>query len=235
MLVNKVQMLKIGLSLSFLCVLIACQDVKKTQTAASAHEQEQKQVHTESVASAAISEHPASAAKVIEIEPKIQSKAEGKAEIPQVIQDYVAQLQRDCKPKEKMPLKNAVHLIDVWGDERPESLIEADDLICYEYVSDRGHGGRDLALFATLESGETKQVLSHVMFDYRIEKTQPKAKIYLGVGGGFCGQNMDEISRSEAISCERLLEWDVKSQQFILGKMLLDSPSSSVQASLSEE
>ncbi len=41
------------------------------------------------------------------------------------------------------------------------------------------------------------------------------------VGGGYCGQNMDEISRAEAIMCKRNLEWDDASKQLKMGKIQL--------------
>lgn len=219
--------IKIGLIFGMVCGLSACQDIKKEQNHAIDHTQDEIQQKIELSTVTA----PASAIAQESIETTTMMKATEQT-IPQVVQDYVAELQSNCKAKDKIELKDAVQLTDVWGDVNPEYLIEAGDLRCYEYASDRGNSSaRDLALFATLENGQTKQIFDHVMFDYRIEPTQSKAKIYLGVGGGFCGQNMDEISRSEAIYCERLLEWDEKSQQFILGKISVPTPTSSVQVS----
>lgn len=216
------QMIKIGLSASVVCLLMACQDVKKVENDTSQHAQDN--VAQALTASTVVTPPASEASQSLVRESKIASKPAPHPDIPQAVQDYVTQLQENCKPDNKVPMKDAVQLIHLWDDQHPEYLIKNDDLICYEYISDRGNSsGSDLTIFATMPNGETKQILNHVMTDYRIESVQPTPKIYLSVGGGYCGQNMDEISRSEAISCERLLEWDEASQHFVLGKMLLDA------------
>ncbi|KAF5296292.1 hypothetical protein FQR65_LT19830 [Abscondita terminalis] len=82
-------------------------------------------------------------------------------------------------------------------------IYEPDSIYCIEDGVFRGHGGDQLVIYQSKD------------------EHQPKAIVQIEVGGGYCGQNMDEISRAEAIMCQRNLEWDDASKQLKMGKIQL--------------
>ncbi|NHB58186.1 hypothetical protein G9F32_09160 [Acinetobacter sp. 194] len=47
----------------------------------------------------------------------------------------------------------------------------------------------------------------------------PKQELWLTVGGAFCGQDMTQVSRAEAITCKRLVVWDAKLRELRLDQM----------------
>lgn len=140
---------------------------------------------------------------------------------PTEIIKFIDVRQSECPKSRQQEIDDVVKRIDLIGDEKPEYVLEPDSIHCEDSVAMRGNGGREMTIFATLKDGSTKQVFNNAMFDYHLKSSGIKQELWLDVGGGFCGQDMTQISRSEAISCQRLVEWDEKAQEFKLGKMVL--------------
>lgn len=140
---------------------------------------------------------------------------------PAEIIKFIDVRQEGCPKNRKHKVEDLVKSVNLVGDEKPEFILEPDSIHCEEYASVSGNGGREITVFATLKDGLTKQVFKNAMFDYKLKSSGFKQELWLEVGGGYCGQDMSQISRAEAIICQRLVEWDEKAQEFKLGKMVL--------------
>jgi hypothetical protein len=76
-------------------------------------------------------------------------------------------------------------------------------------------------IYQSKDGKSIQEIFNSTVFSYQVLEHQPKAIVQIEVGGGYCGQNMDEISRAEAIMCKRNLEWDDASKQLKMGKIQL--------------
>ena len=141
---------------------------------------------------------------------------------PKEVTQYIQLRQNECPKNRQQKAEDLVKSVNLFGDEKPEYILEPDSIHCEDYASVNGNGGSQIAVFATLKDGTTKLVFDHPMFSYEVKQDAQKQELWLDVGGGFCGQDMSQISRSEAISCKRLVEWDEKAQALKLGKMVLN-------------
>jgi len=75
-----------------------------------------------------------------------------------------------------------------------------------------GSGGCQVAVYMVLPNGHAKQVFARGAYGMAMERTGTAAKLWLGVGGGLCGQEGNP-SHADAIHCDRPLTWDTKAQR----------------------
>lgn len=192
-------------------LLTACQD-KPQETRSDADVQAEDQVEIDS--------HIKSQNAELNI-PETVTKSNSVNTYPSELIQFINVRQGGCPKNHQQKIEDLVQMVDLIGDDRPEYILEPDSIHCEKIASMRGNGGREIAVFATLKDGSTQQVFDHAMFDFEIKATNSKPELWLDVGGGYCGQDMSQISRSEAIVCKRLVMWDEKAQQLKLGKMVV--------------
>lgn len=121
-------------------------------------------------------------------------------------------------------MKDVVTVVDLIGDDQPEYIYEPDSIRCIEDGVFIGHGGEQLVIYQSKDHKTIQEIFNSAVFSYQIINNQAKAIVQVEVGGGYCGQNMAEISRAEAINCKRNLEWDESLKQLKMGKMYVDEP-----------
>lgn len=73
-----------------------------------------------------------------------------------------------------------------------------------------GSGGSSVMVWAGLPGGGASQPFGQAAFGAKIEN----GRVWLAVGGGFCGQNTAGLSRAEMTYCERPLAWDARTRKF---------------------
>jgi hypothetical protein len=141
---------------------------------------------------------------------------------PEALVKQVAEAQQHCQTPGKVEMGSVIKTVDLIGDEQPEYIYEPDSIVCAEDGVFRGHGGDQLVIYQSKDHKTIQEIFNSSVFAYQVIQNQPKAVVQVEVGGGYCGQNMDEISRAEAITCKRNLEWDDASKQLKMGKIQLD-------------
>lgn len=144
---------------------------------------------------------------------------------PEALIKQVKEAEESCQTPAKVEMSSVIKAVDLIGDEQPEYIYEPDAMTCAEDGVFRGHGGDQLVIYQSQDGKSIQEIFNSSVFAYQVLDHQPKAIVQIEVGGGYCGQNMDEISRAEAIMCKRNLEWDDASKQLKMGKIqLIDKP-----------
>lgn len=161
-------------------------------------------------------------------EAKIERKSKTLSYPDELIQQ-VKDAQKHCKKAVVVDMKDVVTIVDLIGDDQPEYIYEPDSIRCIEDGVFRGHGGDQLVIYQSKDHKTIQEIFNSAVFSYRIINNQAKAIVQVDVGGGYCGQNMAEISRAEAINCKRNLEWDESIKQLKMGKMYLDETNSTAE------
>lgn len=161
-------------------------------------------------------------------EAKIERKSKTLSYPDELIQQ-VKDAQKHCKKAVVVDMKDVVTIVDLIGDDQPEYIYEPDSIRCVEDGVFRGHGGDQLVIYQSKDHKTIQEIFNSAVFSYRIINNQAKAIVQVDVGGGYCGQNMAEISRAEAINCKRNLEWDESIKQLKMGKMYLDETNSTAE------
>lgn len=149
---------------------------------------------------------------------EISSSSEFPEELIKMVQDA----QSDCKKSLNIEAKDITQKVDLVGDDRVEYIVQPDQIYCADDSVFRGHGGDQLVIYASSDGKKINKLFDSAVFGFKVLETKPKATVQVEVGGGYCGQNMDEISRAEAISCKRNLVWDEASKQLKMGEIQLD-------------
>lgn len=156
-------------------------------------------------------------------EAKIEHKSKA-FNYPDELIQQVKDAQKHCKQAVAVDMKDVVTVVDLIGDDQPEYIYEPDSIRCVEDGVLRGHGGDQLVIYQSKDHKTIQEIFNSAVFSYQIINNQAKAIVQVEVGGGYCGQNMAEISRAEAINCKRNLEWDESLKQLKMGKMYVDEP-----------
>ncbi|WP_336954426.1 hypothetical protein [Acinetobacter sp. AS167] len=217
------------LSLSGLVFLSACSQ-QNSQNAAQVESTKKVAIAADNdkVESAKVDTGKASSEIEVEIpititEAKIERKSKTLSYPDELIQQ-VKDAQKHCKQAVAVDMKDVVTVVDLIGDDQPEYIYEPDSIRCVEDGVFRGHGGDQLVIYQSKDHKTIQEIFNSAVFSYQIINNQAKAIVQVDVGGGYCGQNMAEISRAEAINCKRNLEWDESLKQLKMGKMYVDEP-----------
>lgn len=222
------------LSLSGLVFLSACSQ-QNSQNAAQVESTKKVAIAADNdkVESAKVDTGKASSEIEVEIpttitEAKIERKSKTLSYPDELIQQ-IKDAQKHCKKAVVVDMKDVVTIVDLIGDDQPEFIYEPDSIRCIEDGVFRGHGGDQLVIYQSKDHKTIQEIFNSAVFSYRIINNQAKAIVQVDVGGGYCGQNMAEISRAEAINCKRNLEWDESIKQLKMGKMYLDETNSTAE------
>jgi len=140
--------------------------------------------------------------------------------LPDPVNKYLVKLEQDCLSKSYrgwLPKTDpsVVQQVDVNGDGITDYIINDSLVECEMGAAFRhGNGGTGVTVFAGTSKGA---VLAYedTVFDIRAEG----GRAWVMVGGHLCGQH-EFKSRAEAISCERELLWDPKSQKLEMAPLL---------------
>ena len=218
------------LSLSGLVFLSACSQ-QNSQNAAPAESTKKAAIaadNNDKVDRVKVDTGKASSEVEVEIpttvtEAKIEHKSKG-LNYPDELIQQIKDAQKHCKQAVAVDMKDVVTVVDLIGDDQPEYIYEPDLIRCVEDGVFRGHGGDQLVIYQSKDHKTIQEIFNSAVFSYQIINNQAKAIVQVEVGGGYCGQNMAEISRAEAINCKRNLEWDESLKQLKMGKMYVDEP-----------
>jgi len=202
--------------LSSILFLTACQKHKQSQEDIKT---QQQSIDSQAVASQVESEPEVEIPPTVS-EPKKNANT-STITYPEALIKQVTEAEQRCQTPEKQDLNSIIKIVDLMGDEQPEYIYEPDSIYCIEDGVFRGHGGDQLVIYQSKDGKSIQEIFNSTVFSYQVLEHQPKAIVQIEVGGGYCGQNMDEISRAEAIMCQRNLEWDDASKQLKMGKIQL--------------
>ncbi len=76
-----------------------------------------------------------------------------------------------------------------------------------------GNGGIPVGIYVGTPDGNASYAFDKTVWSVYIEQEGNKSVVWVGVGGGYCGQKHFK-SRADAIRCDRKLLWDSNTQQF---------------------
>ncbi|MGH0029858.1 MAG: GNA1162 family protein [Myxococcota bacterium] len=148
------------------------------------------------------------------------------AALPDGVVAAVDRLIAECEIEEGPPTTTAaerqasleaVETCDLDGDAYPDYLIDDARVACAAGLSFRhGNGGTGILLLkggaddASLAAGATA-------FGARIEqRAGAPDRVWLLLGGAYCGQDTAGLSRAEMTACERPLVWDAEGRTLVL-------------------
>ena len=101
--------------------------------------------------------------------------------------------------------------VDLNGDGVPDWVLDQGVYACNGAASlFGGSGGSSVMVWAGLSGGGAGQPFGQAAHGAKIEN----GRLWLTVGGGFCGQNTAGLSRAEMTYCERPLAWDARARKF---------------------
>lgn len=120
----------------------------------------------------------------------------------------------DTKQKMKTNPDNIVQRADINGDGITDYMFFDSNIYCEAGASFRqGNGGVGVVIFAGIKNGGAIEAFGKTVSGARIEKSGSKNVVWVAVGGGYCGQE-NLKSKADAISCDRPLVWDSKTEKF---------------------
>ena len=108
-------------------------------------------------------------------------------------------------------------MADLNGDGRPDYVLSASRLNCKNAASvfSSAGGGSKITVVAGTADGKGKVAFEETVHDFQIDKRHRPARLYLTVGGGWCGQqNAENLSRPDIKHCQRPLRWNRSKQIF---------------------
>lgn len=217
-------MIKVILPL-ILMGLVACQPVGETNKDATKIEEKQKLIVENSKTTK--TEVIVPDVQEVLIPEKVESKVLDST-LPKPLIDFIQSYRKDCGQKDDIAeYESWVTQVDILADQKNEFILEPAQFICDDPHMMYGRGGTEIYVFGQNTQGHVnnvKQIFSHVMFGYELTATsgnQPQ-QLWLNLGGGFCGQDMEKISTSEAITCKRLVELNPKNNTIELTDIKLD-------------
>ena len=199
--------------------LTACTQQKQNETEQSEHKTEK--------ATAKVDVEKASSEVEVEIPASVVSTdSTAKSSYPTELIKLVKDAQVDCKKSLGVEAKDVTQVIDLIGDDRPEYIYQPDQIYCAEDSVFRGHGGDALVIYSSDDGKKITPIFDETVFAFQVLSQKPKAIVQIEVGGGYCGQDMSQISRAEAINCKRNLVWDATTKKLEMGEMQFEKQKS---------
>ena len=110
-------------------------------------------------------------------------------------------------------------MADLNGDGRPDYILSAGHLNCKNAESIFSSASGDSAIIVIVGTadgkGKGKVAFDEIVHDFQLDKRHRPARLYLTVGGGWCGQqNAENLSRPDIKQCQRPLRWNRSKQIF---------------------
>ena len=135
----------------------------------------------------------------------------------------------ECEPESGEPSTSAeerrasldsVAVHDLNGDAYPDYVIDDSQVACAAGFSFRhGNGGTGYMLMVGGPDG-ARMAANALAFGLRVEERSSEPdRVWVQLGGAYCGQDTEGLSRAEMIGCERALEWEAESGRLVLGPM----------------
>ncbi|MDA5092465.1 hypothetical protein PGN04_32425, partial [Klebsiella quasipneumoniae subsp. quasipneumoniae] len=118
---------------------------------------------------------------------------------PEALIKQVTEAEQRCQTPEKQDLNSIIKIVDLMGDEQPEYIYEPDSIYCIEDGVFRGHGGDQLVIYQSKDCRSIQETFNSTVFSDQVLEHRPKAIVQIEVGGGYCGQNVDEGRRGKAV------------------------------------
>lgn len=155
---------------------------------------------------------------------KIEKQVLG-SDLPKSVRAFIQSHRKDCGQEDDVAeYKRWVTQADIVADQKNEFILEPAQFMCDDANMMYGRGGTEIFVFGQNGQGDVKQLFSHVIFGYELtaKVADKPQQLWLDLGGGFCGQDMDQISIAEAITCKRLVGLNFKSKTIELTDIKLD-------------
>ena len=143
--------------------------------------------------------------------------AQGK--LPESVEAWFQQHEQTCTQSGgEFDSRNAPsEVADLNGDGRPDYILSASRLNCKnaESVFSSAGGGSGITVIAGTADGKGKVAFNETVHDFQLDKRHRPARLYLTVGGSWCGQqNAENLSRPDIKHCQRPLRWNRSKQIF---------------------
>lgn len=152
------------------------------------------------------------------------SELEPGAVLPDSVVTEVDRLIAECEyddtkvsAEERQASLDSVESYDLNGDAFTDYLIVDWSVACPIGVSYR-HGNAGTGVIIMAGSADGAQVAGNaIAHGVRVEaRSGAPDRVWLLLGGGYCGQDTQGVPRSEMQSCERPLEWNAERAEFML-------------------
>jgi hypothetical protein len=119
--------------------------------------------------------------------------------------------------EERQESLDSVNRHELNGDAFPDYLIIDGYIACPAGLSFRhGNAGTGVILWAGSEDG-AHRAFDIIAFGASVEpQADGPDRVWLQLGGRYCGQDTEGVPRSEMTGCERPLVWDAEKAAFVL-------------------
>lgn len=136
---------------------------------------------------------------------------------PFTVRDYVAKQKSDClliggEPAER---PGFVTLVDLTDDGLVDYVVDLGELDCLDmWPPWRGAHGWWIGIFVARPDGTAIKAFEGMTDQVTIERELGLARVFLGVGGTYCGQDTAGVPFSGMRSCRRPLNWNGQTNAF---------------------
>jgi hypothetical protein len=133
--------------------------------------------------------------------------------VPEEVAAHMQRMADECKEVGGTPLPDRFVEQGIFANRSEFWAIDEGGFHCDGAASlFTGTGGSQVVVYLSLPNGHAKQIFAKGAYGMAVERTGGFAKLWLGVGGGMCGQKGNP-THADMIGCERPLRWDAKTQR----------------------
>lgn len=133
------------------------------------------------------------------------------AKLPVVVQRAINEDAQNCRSSGgRFSYSKAIQTIDLNGDGYPDYVYDSGETVCAGGADLGGSGGWPVTVFAGQPDGSAKEAFSNGAIGARMIN----GRLYLGVGGAYCGQNTRGRVRAQYDNCIRPLQWNARRKVF---------------------
>ena len=131
--------------------------------------------------------------------------------IPKKVQEAINEDKQTCREMGgKFSVGQALDIIDLNNDGYHDFVYDMSKVTCANAPDLGGSGGWPVTVFAGQSDGSAKEAFSNGAIGARMIN----GRLYLGVGGAYCGQNTRGRARAQYDNCIRPLQWNARRKVF---------------------
>lgn len=146
-----------------------------------------------------------------------QALAQAAKKLPQVVQQALGEMMKDCKEAGGKPAKSPglLTVADLTGDGLPDFVIDQGVFNCEGAASlFSGSGGSQMSVYVGTPNGQASAAFGAGAFGVKVDKDAKPARLLVMVGGPLCGQRVTaKTARSDMKSCWRPVVWDDRARK----------------------
>ncbi|MDE2270493.1 MAG: hypothetical protein KGJ94_00740 [Xanthomonadaceae bacterium] len=148
--------------------------------------------------------------------------------LPAVVRAKVAEMDKTCRQVGAKP-ELSPHLVivaDLTGDGVPDFVIDEGAYQCRGAASlFSGSAGSQMSVYVGTRDGQAFKAFSRDDFGVKIDRSANPARLYVGVGGRLCGQQVTpDMSLADYTTCWRPLVWDAKHRNMAFAPISMIKP-----------